>query len=355
MAIYINGIGLISPQKTTDNKVFLDEVVKHETDYLNCVYPNFKEYINPIQLRRMSKLIKMGITASKISLKDGGVEMPGAIISGTGLGLVEDTEKFLMRVIEDKEEFLTPTAFIQSTHNTLSGQIAIALKCNNYNNTYAHRGFSFESALLDGMLLLNDNDADSVLVGGFDEITKQHNDIIRKTPFVKKEKINHLELIESNTPGTIAGEGVGYYTLTKDKNKETYCKLENLSMIYKPESVKEIESHLLYFLEANDTKMEDIDIFVAGFNGNINFDNPYHYLSEKYFSESTAYFKHLCGEYHTSSTFGLYVGSKILKHQRVPKIIKLNKDNFKTNSLKKILVYNHYRNINHSFFLLSAD
>ena len=175
MEVYIQGIGLISPQETYSTESFLENIVEHDTEMLNSVGPVYKEFINPIQLRRMSRLIKMGISTAKISLADAGVEMPGAIISGTGLGLMEDTEKFLMSVLDNNEEFLTPTAFIQSTHNTISGAVAIALKCNNYNNTYAHRGFSFESALLDGILLVNDGDADNILIGGFAEITKQHH------------------------------------------------------------------------------------------------------------------------------------------------------------------------------------
>ncbi|MFO7829844.1 MAG: hypothetical protein R6V23_14565, partial [Bacteroidales bacterium] len=81
MEIYIKGIGNISPQNTTDNSKFLDEVVNHEHEFLSCIEPNYKEFISPIQLRRMSKLIKMGISASKMSLRDAEIENPGAIIT----------------------------------------------------------------------------------------------------------------------------------------------------------------------------------------------------------------------------------------------------------------------------------
>ncbi len=46
--------------------------------------------------------------------------MPGAIITGTALGCLEDTVTFLTRMIELNEELLPPTAFIQSTHNTVA-------------------------------------------------------------------------------------------------------------------------------------------------------------------------------------------------------------------------------------------
>ena len=96
--------------------------------------------------------------------------MPGAIITGTAFGCLEDTVTFLTRMMEQNEEMLPPTAFIQSTHNTVAAQIALMLKCHGYNNTFVHKGISFESALLDAMMLLKEQEADNILVGGTEEM-----------------------------------------------------------------------------------------------------------------------------------------------------------------------------------------
>ncbi|NJK84751.1 MAG: beta-ketoacyl synthase chain length factor [Bacteroidales bacterium] len=109
--------------------------------------------------RRMSRIVKMGICSALKCLKESGVEVPDAIITGTGFGCIEDTEKFLGSIIQNEEKMLNPTPFIQSTHNTVGAAIALKIKCNNYNNTYVHRGFSFEHALLDGLMLLNEDKA----------------------------------------------------------------------------------------------------------------------------------------------------------------------------------------------------
>lgn len=63
--------------------------------------------------------------ASALAMKDANVESVDAIITGTGLGCIEDSEKFLKSILDNKEEFLTPTSFIQSTHNTVGAQIAL--------------------------------------------------------------------------------------------------------------------------------------------------------------------------------------------------------------------------------------
>ena len=353
MEVFIKGTGIISPQKTTDNSVFLNDIVVHEKDTLNCVEPSYKEYINPIQLRRMSRLIKMSICASKICLKEAGIENPGAIISGTGLGLVEDTEKFLNSVLDYNEQFLTPTSFIQSTHNTISGQVAIALQCFNYNNTYSHRGFSFESALLDAMLLISDKDAENALIGGFDEITEQHHSILKKTKWVKKEQVKHLDLLNYKTPGTVDGEGVSFFALTGKREEGTYAQIKNISTLYKPIDYQEVENHIEKFLAENGVSKNDLDLVVLGLNGNSETDGVYYHLAENYFTTNYAYFKHLCGEYHTVGAFALWFGAKCIKHQDVPEMAIYNKQNFTKKPIKNILVYNHFKNINHSFYLLN--
>jgi NAD(P)H-hydrate repair Nnr-like enzyme with NAD(P)H-hydrate dehydratase domain len=60
-------------------------------------------------IRRMSKTVKMSSVASQYALKEAGIENPDAIIVGTGMGCSQDSEKFLKNVIDNHEEFLTPT------------------------------------------------------------------------------------------------------------------------------------------------------------------------------------------------------------------------------------------------------
>jgi len=102
--IYINGTGIISPQKTFDNNQFLDEINSMETIRLKCIDPSYKEFVSGDMVRRMSRIIKMGVAASKICLQDAHCTMPDAIITATGLGCIEDTEKFLTSMILNKEE-----------------------------------------------------------------------------------------------------------------------------------------------------------------------------------------------------------------------------------------------------------
>ncbi|HTX88563.1 MAG TPA: beta-ketoacyl synthase N-terminal-like domain-containing protein [Bacteroidales bacterium] len=349
---YINGIGLISPQKTAENTDFLSDIVEYKADYLKAIDPNFKAWIDPLAARRMSRLIKMGIVAAKTALADAHCEMPDAIITGTGLGSVEDTEKILAGMIAG-ETLTNPTPFMQSTYNTISSQIAINLKCHGYNSTYVHRAFSFESSLFDALMQLAEGTAEKVLAGGVDEMTPVHLGIVRRLGDWKMQPESNLKVLESVTPGALAGEGAGFFLLGNASGENSYCALSDVRTFYKPGTPLETAQHLLSFLTSNYLATHQVDLVITGMSGDRRYDGIYESVCREYFPEvPVAYYKHLCGEYHTSSAFALWLAANILKRQSVPDALLLNAP--VTGNLKTILIWNHYRNVNHALILLEV-
>jgi 3-oxoacyl-[acyl-carrier-protein] synthase II len=352
MPLYVTGLGNISPQKTWENNHFLDEVAGVETNYLRCQDPNYKEYITGDIVRRMSRIIKMGVVAGKICLADAECTMPDAIITGTGLGCIEDTEKFLTNMIRNNEEFLTPTSFIQSTHNTVSAQIAMMLKCHNYNFTYVHRGFSFESALLDCFIRITSGESGTVLLGGMDEMTPNTFAILQRLGHYKKKPVNNLDLLKIHSRGAIAGEGAAFFLLSVNPGVKNYAKIEAMDTFYKP--VKDsIPDHISAFLERSGKRIDEIDLILMGINGDPANDEVYSDVRGFLFEEKPkAWFKHLCGEYQTASSFGLWLAAMILNTGRVPEAIRL--EGVAPGKPGNILIYNHYRNLDHSLMLVSS-
>ena len=94
MSVFINGSSCISPQSTFGKVDFLENPVAHDGSFLTCLQPeSYKEFINPMRSRRMSRAVKMGIATAISSLRQGNIEKPDSILVGTGLGCLEDTEK----------------------------------------------------------------------------------------------------------------------------------------------------------------------------------------------------------------------------------------------------------------------
>src|SRR5690606_36715948 len=127
--VYINSISSTSAQKTIDNSEFLDEVIIHKNTVIFAVEPNYKDYIPPAAARRMAKGIKMGVSASKMALHEAGLDQVDAILTGTVMGCVLDSDKFLCGIIDNNELFLPLTSFFQSTYNTVGVLIALELQC----------------------------------------------------------------------------------------------------------------------------------------------------------------------------------------------------------------------------------
>lgn len=348
---YINGVGCISTQKTFDT-IFLEEAfVNHEKNVLAIVPPAYKEYISPAASRRMAKGVKNGIVASALAMKDANVINVDAIITGTGLGCIEDSEKFLKNILDNNEEFLTPTSFIQSTHNTVGAQIALTLQCKGYNFTYVNGTVSFESALLDAKMQIEENEANSILVGGVDENGEYTTALFKLNGRIKADNTAPYTILTSTTSGAVYGEGASFFVLENERKENTYAELLDIEIINKLEE-NEIEAKIKTFLQSNSLEISAIDAVILGFDGNADFKNYYKNIAENAFAEiPVLYYKHLSGEYDTASAFAFWMASKILKTQEIPEIVKVN--SVAKPAYKTILLYDQLNGKNHSFTLLS--
>jgi len=349
---YINGTGVISPQKTYDDQVFLSEITQYTDNVLTCVLPTFKDYINPFQLRRLSRMLRIGLAAAVIGLRQAKMQTPDAIITSTGCGFQDDTAKFVSEILTQNEQQLTPTYFMQSTYNALAGLIALYVRCKGYNNTHVGRGFAFESALDDAMLLLQERNAQNVLVGSFDEVSPvQYSQYVRKGYF-KKESLSNLDLFAAKTSGTLQGEGAAFFILSSSPEPHTLCRLKNVRKVYKPTDYQELSNALDVFLKENQLEHSDIDVFINGVSGDVSRDQWNMAIREKYMeSAPEVRFKHLTGEYATAASFALWLGATILKKQRIPDSV-LVTPALRLEEMKTVLICNQFLARNYSFMLL---
>lgn len=130
---------------------------------------DLKEFVPPMESRRMCKLMKAGLLSAMRAMKTAGVACPDAIVSATSRGMLETSTLFLEDVVTNREELLKPTLFMQSTHNTVSSAIAIRTGCHGYNITYSQGDDSLKWAMRDAERLIRSGEAKVVLVCSFDE------------------------------------------------------------------------------------------------------------------------------------------------------------------------------------------
>ena len=339
--LYIQAAIAISPQHTFDKENFLSPVMSSDNGKLFITGPDFREFINPVAIRRMSRLMKMAISAAMKSLKDAGVTEPNAIITGTGRGSMSDMEHFLNDMITMNEGAMNPTSFIQSTYNSPNGWIAMQAKSTAYNQTYVHRGSSLELALMDAQLLFAESTSlKTALVGSYDEITDEYYIIKGKIGYFKKPAPESRFLLQVNdTPGTIGGEGAAFFTVSNEPGTAKSVIEEIVLLQYATAAA--LANAAAQVIANAGLSATDIDVVLTGRNGDCDQEKLYTDVLAQFPETTTiAGFKHLCGEYDTATGFGIWLADWLLQQDAVPETIVL-KQGF-VSKPKNILLVNHY-------------
>jgi len=347
MSVYINSTSLISPQKTFDSTIASEGKLVHSGVRLNCIEPNYAELIDPKAIRRMSRIIRMGVAAVKTAVKKAGIEHPDAIIVGTAFGCLEDTHSFISRMTEYNEDMLNPTPFIHSTHNTIAGQIALHFKCHGYNSTYVHRSVSFESALIDGFMQVQEGAVGNALIGGTDELIDASFTIMDRMGFYRKGASElPFDLNDASGKGTVAGEGAGYFMISGkpsgDHPVQINC-VEQFSHLNPEEAASQFQK----------ISSGKYDLILSGHNGDSVNDRIIDSMTDIVAPGTASYkFKQLCGEYPTATAFALWLATEIASKQL--SLSSLDASVPVDQDFKNILVINQSGGIHYSFISISA-
>ena len=148
MRIYIENYSAFSNQEHLEKKPIRDwkkgSVHPLETD--------FKTLIQDSGLRRMPLIMKKSLAAASLCLqKHNNID---GISLATGMGCTNETLSFYHSI---QQQVLKPSAFIQSTHNAISGKIAEYHQLHCSNITHVHADTAFENALIEAIAQLSEN------------------------------------------------------------------------------------------------------------------------------------------------------------------------------------------------------
>jgi hypothetical protein len=341
---YIHQYACISPQQTFGD-VDLNILNDVEDGKLKVVETKY-EGIAPALLRRMGKAVRIGVGAG---LPIAG-KRPDGIIVGTANGGMEDCIKFLDQIVEYDEGMLTPANFVQSTNNAVAGQLGMMSRNTGYNITHVHRAAAFENAMIDVDMLLKENPSHQYLLGAVDEISSANYNIEILDGSYKKSPISNKELYDSDSAGSIAGEGSVMF-LASVSPQNAICRFDAVHF-FQATDVNIVISQLHHFLEKYLRSDESIDLLLSGENGDVRF-KPFYSAVENELSHNigVARFKHMCGEYPTAIAFACWLAPYVLQQQSIPQ--HSIKKNSPSGKIERILIYNNYKGLQHSFILMS--
>ena len=344
MAVFINGIGSISPAPGFA-ELLAGRAWVPTGNRLLSTEPDYSAYLDPKASRRMSRVVKMGIATAKQALIDAKLSTVDGVIAGTGWGCLEDTSSFLQKMVANGEDMLSPTAFIHSTHNTIAAQIAYHLQCRGYNSTYVHRNISFESTLIDATLLLAEQPAATYLVGGIDELTDTSFHLLsRLGTFKDANEPASTEPYAAGTSGTWAGEGATFFAVSGQSGPNSYAQLREVRTV-SFSTPAEAAAKARQMLIAHG--IDQADVLLTGNNGDTANDANCQEFTSAFGQYGQAQnFKHWCGEYPTASAFALGWAATLLAQPTAT-------PNVPTRP-QTVLIYNRFQQAHQSLMLLTA-
>lgn len=294
MKVYIKTATQISMQQPLSEE-WMTSPIEYTEPYVRSLDPNFRDWLNPLESRRMGKIMRRALVTAQKVMRDSGIQQPDAVITGTGLGCIENTELFLDQLCREGEEMLKPTYFMQSTHNTISSLISIHDHLHGYNTTYSHKSVSFDSAFLDAFTQLRLGDIRTALVTGNDEMTPTYFSILQRAGYVGQ-------------PGQVAaGEASVAMMLTTDPT-DALCEVEEVRM-----SVKDLQ-----------LPSSSVDLLVLGTNGVPQNDCLYQKVAQQLPEVETFEYKRLFGECYTVSGIGVYAAAHLICKGRANRILFVN-------------------------------
>ncbi len=340
MELYINSAGIISGAGSNMTDGFLNDAPVYNTSKLTAAEPDYTGYIPPMQLRRMNKAVRMGIVASKLAMQKAGIEKPDALSIGTAMGCLQDTEVFLNKMTDQDEQMLTPTAFIQSTHNTVGGQIALLAGCYGHNLTYVQRGHSFEHALINAQLYLQQNAGEKILVGGIDELTDNSLAVMQQCGAYTVDNISAADAATATRKGALAGEGAAFFIATDKPLAHNGLIIKDIYTFSTKDTAKAAEK-VQDVLTHNNVSPANIDLIIEGISGDELSAAFYNNINTGIFTHnSIATFKQLSGEYGTAISVALGMLLQMVQNKNIPAHTILQGG--APAQLKNILVINHY-------------
>lgn len=317
--------------------------------YFACE-PPYEGLIPASQLRRMGRALRMGI-ACGVQLLSRNAPVDGIII-GTSEGGLEGCISFLNQIVDYNEGTLTPTNFVQSTPNAVSGHLALVFGNSGYNITHVSGGLSFENALIDAKMLFEEGKAESLLVGNVEEISDYNYNIGYAAGRYKQTEASSEKLIGSGTPGSVAGEGSAMFVLSKQGGGPGAVRVLDVAGLTNVEEA-DLHEYVRAFVTKNGLEVDDIDALVAGFSGDAGSDHYYSDLHSKLFPSSSLYsFKNAVGEYPTVTGFALKMTVDMLRGSKLPDELMLKQGK---KEVKRTLIYNYFRGIQHALMLVVRD
>jgi 3-oxoacyl-(acyl-carrier-protein) synthase len=163
-----------------------------------------RDFIAPMKLRRMNTLSRYALSATKLALRDAGVDALDAgagVAIGTAFGPVQTSVDYMQEYVERGAALAPPQLFAESVANAPGSHIAIELGLRGFNVTVTQRESSALAAAMYAASQIVKGAVRGAVIGGVEEV----NEMI----FSVLDRIGALG--GPSRPGLTIGEGAAVF------------------------------------------------------------------------------------------------------------------------------------------------
>ena len=185
---------------------------------------NARDFMEPRFYRRLSRQSRLAVAASIEAIKDSGLKITDqnrhriGVVFGTAFGSTEQTDGFFVSLLNYGPQAAEPILFPDTVPNAPASHIAMYHGLKGPNSTFCQNHLSGECALAYGIALLEQDQADVVLVGGVDELSSILFHSLASVRALKP--IQQRETLQPSLfptgKGFIAGEGATCLVLERE-------------------------------------------------------------------------------------------------------------------------------------------
>ncbi len=167
----LNGTSGIAPVRSFDANKYAGN--------LGAEIDNFqaKAFMEPRFYRRLSRQSRLAVAASIEAIRDSGLEISDqnrhriGVVFGTAFGSTQQTDSFFVSLLDHGPQAAEPILFPDTVPNAPASHVAMYHGLQGPNSTFCQNHLSGECALAYGLSLLERGQADTVVVGGADELS----------------------------------------------------------------------------------------------------------------------------------------------------------------------------------------
>jgi 3-oxoacyl-[acyl-carrier-protein] synthase II len=231
--IVVTGIGVVSPigigkedfwRSCVEGRSGIGPIKGFEVGHLRSRLgfqvkdPDYKQYIQPGNLRRMDRISRMVSASVRLAIQDAGLRMAEedpervGIMIGTGLGSSKTVDLFFRDLVHHGPHEVAPLLFQTSVPNAICSHASIEFGIKGINTTFSHKEASAESAIIHAFETLRRGKADVVFAGGGDEISEPLYNVyatLGTLSFQRSPYPEGMRPFDHTRNGIVLGEGSG--------------------------------------------------------------------------------------------------------------------------------------------------